>query len=42
MEITGKVAVTISRGQVVVTEGEFRGAAGHGGFLSRGLNQYLV
>jgi dihydropyrimidinase len=42
MEITGKVAVTISRGQVVVADGEFRGAAGHGGFLPRDLNQYLV
>jgi dihydropyrimidinase len=42
MEITGKVDVTISRGQVVVAGGEFKGAAGHGGFLSRGLNQYLA
>jgi dihydropyrimidinase len=42
MEITGKVAVTISRGQVVVADGEFQGPAGHGRFLSRGLNQYLV
>jgi dihydropyrimidinase len=42
MEITGKVAVTISRGQVLVADGQFRGAAGHGAFLSRGLNQYLV
>jgi dihydropyrimidinase len=42
MEITGKVDVTISRGQVVTSDGEFRGSAGHGSFLSRGLNQYLV
>jgi dihydropyrimidinase len=42
MEITGKVAVTISRGQVVVADGEFKGSPGHGSFLSRGLNQYLV
>jgi len=42
MQITGKVAVTLSRGQVVVADGEFRGSAGHGSFLSRGLNQYLV
>ena len=42
MEITGKVAVTISRGQVVVADGEFRGAPGHGSYLSRDLNQYLV
>jgi len=42
MEIAGKVAVTISRGQVVMADGEFRGPAGHGSFLSRGLNQYLI
>jgi dihydropyrimidinase len=42
MEITGQVAVTMSRGQVVVKDGEFSGPAGHGTFLSRGLNQYLV
>ena len=42
MQITGKVATTISRGQVVVADGKFRGSAGHGAFLSRGLNQYLV
>jgi dihydropyrimidinase len=42
MAITGKVAVTMSRGQVVVSDGEFKGTAGRGGFLSRGLNQYLV
>jgi dihydropyrimidinase len=42
MEITGKVAVTISRGRVIVAEDEYRGSAGHGRFLSRYLNQYLV
>jgi dihydropyrimidinase len=42
MEITGKVAVSISRGEVVVAGDEFRGSAGHGAFLTRGLNQYLV
>ena len=42
MEITGKVAVTISRGRVVVADGEFRGSAGHGSFLPRDLNQYLA
>jgi hypothetical protein len=25
-----------------VADGEFKGSAGHGSFLSRGLNQYLV
>jgi dihydropyrimidinase len=42
MEITGKVDVSMSRGEVVVAGGEFRGPAGHGAFLPRGLNQYLV
>jgi dihydropyrimidinase len=42
MQITGQVAATISRGQVVVADGEFRGSPGHGAFLSRDLNQYLV
>jgi dihydropyrimidinase len=42
MEITGKVAVTISRGRVMVSDGEFTGPSGHGRFLSRELNQYLL
>jgi dihydropyrimidinase len=42
MQITGKVDVTMSRGQIVVADGAFRGSAGHGRFLTRGLNQYLV
>ncbi|MGH3269081.1 MAG: amidohydrolase family protein, partial [Trebonia sp.] len=42
MEITGKVDVTISRGRVVVADGQFRGAAGQGTFLPRDLNQYLL
>ena len=42
MEITGKVDTVLSRGRVVVDPGGFHGAAGHGKFLSRELNQYLV
>jgi dihydropyrimidinase len=42
MEVTGRVDVTLSRGQVVVADGSFRGSSSHGSFLSRGLNQYLV
>src|SRR5215813_6719066 len=41
-EVQGGVAVTISRGRVVVAGGEFRGSAGHGSFLPRDLNQYLA
>jgi dihydropyrimidinase len=42
MEITGQVALTMSRGRVVVNNGQFTGAAGHGAFLRRDLCQYLV
>jgi dihydropyrimidinase len=42
MEVTGRVAVTISRGQVVVADGEFRGSPGGGSFLPRDLCQYLL
>ncbi|UMG94061.1 dihydropyrimidinase [Nocardioides sp. TF02-7] len=41
-EIDGHVDVTISRGTVLVEDGEFRGRAGHGRFLERDLSQYLV
>ncbi|HEX3789321.1 MAG TPA: dihydropyrimidinase [Pseudonocardiaceae bacterium] len=41
MEITGKVETVLSRGQLVIDSGEYRGAAGHGKFLSRELSQYL-
>jgi dihydropyrimidinase len=42
MEITGKVALTMSRGRVIVKDGEFSGAAGHGSFLRRDLCEYLL
>ena len=42
MEISGKVTLTMSRGRVVVRNGQFSGAAGHGTFLPRGLCQYLL
>jgi dihydropyrimidinase len=40
-EIDGHVDVVMSRGSVVVGDGEFRGAKGHGRYLKRGLSQYL-
>jgi dihydropyrimidinase len=40
-EIDGHVDVVMSRGSVVVSEGEFRGGKGHGKYLKRGLSQYL-
>jgi len=42
MSITGGVSTVLSRGSVVVADGEFHGREGHGRFLSRELSQYLV
>ncbi|BDO42691.1 dihydropyrimidinase [Cellulomonas sp. NTE-D12] len=41
-EIDGHVDTVISRGSVVVDDGQFLGTAGHGKFLKRDLSQYLV
>jgi len=41
MQITGRVVTTLSRGRVVVSDGEFKGTA-HGKFVPRELNQYLA
>ncbi|GAA1623022.1 dihydropyrimidinase [Georgenia ruanii] len=41
-EIDGHVDTVISRGAVLVDDGEFRGRVGHGRYLARGLSQYLV
>ena len=42
IEITGRVVTTLSRGRAVIEDGEYRGTAGHGSFLARGPNQYLL
>jgi dihydropyrimidinase len=41
MEITGQVDTVLSRGQVVLSGGEYHGMPGHGRFLNRELCQYL-
>jgi dihydropyrimidinase len=41
-ELTGQVVTTLSRGSIVIEDGEYKGTASHGTFLARGLNQYLV
>jgi len=41
MEITGRADTVLSRGQVIISGGEYHGRAGHGQFLSRELCQYL-
>jgi dihydropyrimidinase len=42
MRVTGRVVTTMSRGRVIVSDGAFLGAAGHGRYLPRGLNQCLA
>jgi len=41
-DIDGKVDTVLSRGKVVVENDEYTGTKGHGQFLKRGMNQYLV
>ena len=41
-EIDGHVDTVISRGRVVVDDGAYLGAAGHGRFVKRDLSQYLI
>jgi dihydropyrimidinase len=42
MQLTGQVVTTLSRGRVVIENGTYLGSTGHGSFLARGLNQYLM
>jgi dihydropyrimidinase len=42
MPVTGKVVTTLVRGRPVIEDSAYVGAPGHGQFLERGLNQYLV
>ncbi|MGO1317603.1 MAG: dihydropyrimidinase [Cellulomonadaceae bacterium] len=41
-EVDGHVDTVISRGSVVVHDGEYHGHAGHGRYIRRGLSQYLI
>jgi len=42
MTITGRVETVLSRGAIVVEKGQFVGEKGHGRFLERSTNQYLI
>lgn len=42
MQITGRVSTVLSRGSVVIADGQFHGREGHGQFLKRELSQYLI
>jgi dihydropyrimidinase len=41
-EIDGHVDVVMSRGAIVIADGEYHGRKGHGQFIKRGLSQYLI
>jgi dihydropyrimidinase len=41
MELTGRVQTVLSRGRIILADGEYRGQPGHGRFLERELCQYL-
>lgn len=41
-EIDGHVDVTMSRGKVLVSDGQYHGTKGHGQFVKRGLSQTLI
>jgi dihydropyrimidinase len=42
VEIQGRVGTVISRGTVIVADGNYHGRKGHGRYLRRGLSSYLV
>jgi dihydropyrimidinase len=41
-EIAGHVDTVISRGNIIVADGNYHGRKGHGRYLRRGLSSYLV
>jgi dihydropyrimidinase len=41
-DLTGRVETVFSRGRKVIDDGAYHGSTGHGRFVSRDLNQYLV
>jgi dihydropyrimidinase len=41
-EVTGRVSTVLSRGQFAIDAGRYVGSEGHGKFLTRGVNDYLV
>jgi dihydropyrimidinase len=42
LQITGQVETTLSRGRVVIDNGEYHGTPTHGQFQKRNLSQYLL
>jgi dihydropyrimidinase len=42
VEIAGRVGTVISRGEVIVADGNYHGRKGRGRYLKRGLSSYLL
>ncbi|MDX6264393.1 MAG: dihydropyrimidinase, partial [Kribbellaceae bacterium] len=42
VEIAGRVGTVISRGEVIVADGNYHGRKGRGKYLKRGLSSYLL
>ena len=42
LEVTGKVKCVLTRGRIIVENGEYLGNPGDGRYLKRGTNQYLI
>ncbi|MCP3975801.1 MAG: dihydropyrimidinase [bacterium] len=42
LEITGTVETVISKGQVIIADGEYHGVAGDGEYIKRGTSQTLI
>jgi dihydropyrimidinase len=40
-EVQGQVKTVLSRGDILIENGEWHGSAGRGKYLARGTNQYL-
>ena len=42
VELTGKVETVLSKGKVIISDGEYHGRKGDGEYLKRGLSSYLL
>jgi dihydropyrimidinase len=42
MRVAGHVDTVLSRGEVIIEDGTYRGRAGHGRYVKRGFSQYLI
>ena len=42
IDVTGHVDTVLSRGKILVNDGEYHGSKGDGQYLRRGLSQYLI